>query len=108
MNAQLTGGVHRLLYVIEEDHLVRLHTDALAGNLKDLTIGFPDPLFMRVNDEVVHIPEAVSLVLYTAGPGEAVADNSGLVARAKRHEVVRKLLIERAAILVPKVFHELF
>lgn len=106
VDAQVAGGGTISGRIVEKDHLVWRDTKPLAGHLEDVCVGLGHALLMRVDDEITHLVEVEASALLTPGTDEAIAEESGLVARAQGGEVVGKLDVEVAAIDIPEVAQE--
>src|SRR4029079_18747298 len=63
-------------------------------------------LLVEIDDQIAYIPEAIACLLLAPGPGKAVAEDSGAIARAQAGEVVGQLDVEFAQILGPEVGHK--
>src|SRR5579885_2002198 len=55
VDAEGAGGGDVRLHIIQEDHLLRLHAQALAGQREDAWVWLGDPFFVRIDDEFSHL-----------------------------------------------------
>src|SRR5579871_3085834 len=75
VDAEGAGGGYVRLHIIQEDHLLRLHAQALAGQREDAWVWLGDPFFVRIDDEFSHLRKVKTLLFCATRADEAVADD---------------------------------
>jgi hypothetical protein len=88
LDATGSGSLHVALVIVEEEHLFRLDTQPLPGQLKDAPIWLRHADLMRVDDQVAHVLYLVALLLFAPGTHKAIGEDGCSIARAQPAKVV--------------------
>jgi hypothetical protein len=107
VEAGLSCSFDAFLAVVEERHLGRLDVQPRADEGVAPGIGLAQAALVGVDELVDQVFEAVGGLLSLPGADEAVAQDSGAVARAQPAGVVDEFRVGRPEVVAPEVGQEL-